>query len=138
LLLEEDESRQAEQLRAESYWSSKDWPRAAQSLRKIIRIDAAPNDEPLDPEQALNILNYAIALTLSGNDRGLGVLREKYGAAMYATDLKDAFVLIATPEQFGLISQESIPSKVRVAENFQTFMAAYKERLATENLSQMN
>ena len=115
-----------------------DWPRAAQSLRKIIRIDAAPNDEPLDPEQALNILNYAIALTLSGNDRGLGVLREKYGAAMYATDLKDAFVLIATPEQFGLISQESIPSKVRVAENFQTFMAAYKERLATENLSQMN
>jgi tetratricopeptide (TPR) repeat protein len=138
LLLDEDESREAEQLRAETFWTAKDWPRAAQSLRNIIRMDDIAQNQPLEPSQAINILNYSIALTLSGNDRGLAQVRERYGAAMRATDLKDAFILIATPEQFGLIAYDSIPSKVRVAENFQTFLAAYKERLENEALSQIN
>lgn len=138
LLLEVDESREAERLRAEAFWTAKDWPRTAQSLRKIIRMDEIPKNQPLQPGQALDILNYTIALTLSGNDRGLAQVRENYGDAMRATDLKDAFILIATPEQFGLISFESIPSKVRVAENFQTFLAEYKERLEAEALSQIN
>ncbi len=137
-LLEDDESREAEQLRSEQYWALQDWPRAAQSLRRLIRLDDVRPGDPLAPEDALRILNYAIALTLAGNDRRLAIVREQYGSSMAATDLKDAFVLISTPEQFGLIEANAIPGEIQAAENFQTFLSAYKQRLEEQYLSEIN
>jgi len=86
----------------------------------------------------MHILNYAIALTLGGNDRALMKLRQDYKAAMDLTDVGDAFTLIATPEQFGLIGYDTIASRVQVAENVSDFMAAYKQRLESGGLSSIN
>ena len=50
---------------------------------------------PLDEQQARNVLDLAVALTLAGNDSQIGSLDQDYGSAMAATPLKDAFRLIA-------------------------------------------
>ena len=129
LLLEEDESRGAEQLRADIYRMTDDWPRASGSLGKLVNMSGALPDTELNAEQASYILSHAIALALSKNDRGLGQLRSKYEIAMRETSLYDAYKLIASPEQFGLINYSSIASQVKEAEKFQSFMADYRARL---------
>lgn len=138
LLIEDDLSLPAEKLRTEAYWSMGDWPRASQSLRELVKNSGARPDEELNQAQALYVLNYAIALTLGGNDRALLKLRQDYGAGMDAADFGDAFNLIAVPEQFGLIDYDSIAPRVRVAENFRDFMASYKQRLKDGTLSSIN
>ncbi|MBT4888359.1 MAG: hypothetical protein HON65_02245 [Rhodospirillales bacterium] len=139
LLLEDDESRAAEQLRVDIYRMTDDWSKASKSLGKIVNMTGAKPSQPLTEEQASYILSHAIALTLGNNDRGLSRLRKNYNEAMRETNLYDAFRLIATPEQFGLINYSAISEKVKVVERFQSFMANYKDRLKSgEPLSSIN
>ncbi|MAF94944.1 MAG: hypothetical protein CMM60_04230 [Rhodospirillaceae bacterium] len=136
-VLKGDKTLDGELLRNEVYWTSRDWSNAAQSLRRLIRYSQAKPGGALDEKQASHVLNYAIALTLSGNERALSRVRGEYGAAMEKSSLKDAFKLIATPTPVGLTDPAQVPNLVKEVENFQTFMAAYRERLKKQTLSDM-
>ncbi len=128
-LLEDDKSKEAEQLRADIFWKSKNWPNASRSLRNLLRIlDAGPG-KPLNEDLARHVLNLAVTLALGADERGLERLRRNYGAAMETTALKDAFRLIATPKSRGLIDYNSIASRVSDAASFPSFLSSYKERL---------
>ncbi|MEE8394389.1 MAG: tetratricopeptide repeat protein [Rhodospirillales bacterium] len=137
-LLKEDKSLDAKLLRGEIYWNAQDWPHASQELRRLAKdMEAAPNS-PLDGKQSKYILNLAVALTLSGNNRGLDRVRRDYGEAMEASELRDAFRLIASPDTMGLIDFKSIAGKVKDVENFQAFLASYREKIGKESLSGIN
>ncbi|MDD9876717.1 MAG: tetratricopeptide repeat protein, partial [Magnetovibrio sp.] len=136
-ILKKDKAPDADLLRAEIFWRSGDWANASQSLRKIVRESGAEKEKPLNPEQSQNVLNYSIALVLSGNERGLGRVRRDYGRALEATELKDAFRLVSAPTAFGLIDPASVERRVKLAEGFKTFLSAYKERLQKQGLSGM-
>ncbi len=133
-LLNEDKSIDADLLRSDVFWNNKKWPKAAQSLRRLVRAFGAKPNKPLDAKQSNYVLNLAVALALSGNERGLGRVRAGYGAAMNKSPLKDAFRLITSPESLGLIDYRTIASKVGVAESFQSFMANYHERMKNKSL----
>lgn len=135
VLLKDDKATDADLLRAELFWQGGDWANAAQALRRVVKGSGAVKDKPLSQEQAANVLNYAIALTLSGNERGLGLVRRDYGPALQNTDLKDAFDLVSAPIALGLISPGSVDAKVKLAENFRTFLSTYKSRLKDGDLS---
>jgi len=137
-LLKKDKSVDANLLRVELFWNTKDWSNAAQVLRRLLRQYRAKADKPLDDRQGRQVLNLAIALTLSGNERAVDKLRTDFGKAMAVTPFGDAFRLIATPQSAGLIDYRTITGKVKDAENFQTFMAAYMGRLKKQNLSGIN
>ena len=100
-------------------------------------MGAGPGD-PLEESQAQTVLNLVVALALSGNERGLGRLREDYGVAMDATELKDAFRLIASPNTVGMLDYRTVASKVATANNFKSFMSAYRERQKAGKLSSLN
>jgi hypothetical protein len=136
-VLKGDKSRDAELLRTEIFWSARNWSKTSQSLGNLIRESDAKPGKPLNEQQAAYVLNYAIALTLSGNERALSRARSDYSAAMAKGSLKDAFRLIVSPTSLGLLDPELVRARVKVAENFQTFMAAYRERLKKENLSDL-
>lgn len=137
-ILDRDESAEADQLRAEIYWGQQDWLNAAKSLQKVVtRVGAAPN-KPLSEEQAQLVLNFAIAVTLSGNDRGVVKLRQDFGPAMAATSYKDAFNLIASPNAQGLVDYRTLSDRVKVASNFTSFMDNYKKRMKDGKLSSLN
>jgi tetratricopeptide (TPR) repeat protein len=137
-LIKEDDSREAELLRTGMYWNSRDWTNASQSLRRLINEFEVEKDKALDERQGGYILNLAIALTLSGNERAVDRLRQKFGADMDNLSYKDAFRLIASPETVGLLDHRTIADKVESAQQFQEFMAAYRERVRSGNLSAVN
>jgi tetratricopeptide (TPR) repeat protein len=137
-LLERDESAEADQLRAEIYWGRGNWIEASKSLQKLVARSGAVANKPLNEEQAHLVLNFATAVTLSGNERGAAKLKQDFGAAMNATPFKDAFNLIATPNATGLIDYKSVTDRVKTASNFSSFMSVYKQRMKEGKLSTIN
>ena len=136
-VLKGDKSRDAELLRTEIFWGERKWSNAAQALRNLIRLTDAKPGKELDDRQAAYVLNYAIALTLSGNERALGRARSDFSTGMAKNRLKNAFNLIVSQRSLGLLDPGQVRSNVKEAENFVTFMAAYRERLKKENLSEL-
>lgn len=136
-ILTGDQSTDADLLRTELFWKSRDWSKASQALRRLIRGTQAKPGGKLDRKQAAHILNYAVALTLSGNERALSRLRGDFAGSMQKTDLKDAFRMITTPESLGLIDPGDVAARVKDVESFQSFMAAYRDRLKKQTLSEL-
>lgn len=137
-LLKADKTMEADLLRLEMYWNDKDWVQASQSLNRLLRDYEAKPGEFLDDTQARTVLNMAVAMTLSKNERGIDRLRRDFGLAMDDTRFRDAFRLIASPDTLGLINYASIAGKVADVENFKTYMDAYRERLKERKLSALN
>ena len=136
-VLKDDKSRDAELLRTEVFWNTRNWSKASQSLRNLIKETGAKPGQQLNDTQMAYVLNYAIALTLSGNERALERARKDFSASMGKSRLKDAFRLITATTSLGLLDPGMVSARVKEAENFQTFMTAYRERLKKENLSDL-
>jgi len=132
-----DNSRDAELLRTEVFWNARDWNNVAQTMRRMLRVTEAKPGQPLDIEQASHVLNYAIALTLSGNERALVRVRDDYAAEMDKTPLKDAFRLISTSPTEGLVRPGDVAAVVQQVEQFKSFLGAYRQRLKTQSLSEL-
>ena len=137
-LIKDDKSLDADLLRLEMFWADQDWVQASLTLSRMLRAYEAKPNMPLDDIKGRIVLNQAIAMTLSANERGIDRLRRDYSEAMNNTQFRDAFRLIASPHTLGLISFASIAGKVMDVENFQTFMTAYQERLKQRKLSAIN
>jgi len=136
-LLKDDKSLDAELLRTEVYWNSRQWPKAAIALRRLLGFYGAKAGAILDDKQASTVLSYAIAMALSGNERGLNRARLDFTAAMDKTKLKDPFHLIVSPESLGLLDPKDVAFRVKEVEKFQSFMTAYRERLKKQTLSEL-
>ena len=131
-LLRGDASPDADRLRLDIFWASQRWADAAAVLRRVADSDGIKRGVIANPQQAQTVLNMAIALTLSGNQRAVNRLRDDFLEGMDATSFKEAFRLIASDETQGLADYRTIAGKVKLAENFQGFMSAYKERLKAQ------
>jgi len=138
VLLEDDESLQADRLKVEVYWNAKDWRNASQVFERILATVGANPGEKLDDRQALYVLNMAVIYALGKNQRGTLKLREGFGPAMNATNYKDAFNLISSPDNIGLTDYRQVAGKVETVSNFASFMAEYKKRMKEGSLSQLN
>ncbi|MBF0250859.1 MAG: hypothetical protein HQL35_09560 [Alphaproteobacteria bacterium] len=126
---------QAERIRADIYWAAGDWANAAKALNKIVHlIDAKPR-KALDGQQAAMVLSLSIAYTLAGNEVGASRMVENYGAAMGSTPYADAFRLITSPPETGLVNYRALDEVAKKVESFQTFMAEYRQRVQEGQLS---
>ena len=137
VLLNNDKTADADLLRAEVYWSLADWSKSAQFLQRVLRASGGRAKTPLTDIQAVNVLNLSTAMTLNGNERGLGRVRSDYGGAMANTKYAEAFSLVVAPPPTGLISPESVSQRVKLAENFMDFLGKYHERIKSESLSEI-
>jgi len=137
-LLNDDISHDAELLRTEIFWNDKNWNQAAKSLKRLIKESGLKTNQPIEQQQGEYLLNLAVAMTLSGNEQGIARMRADYGAAMDETSFRDAFRLIASSQDLGLINYSAIAGKVADVENFKAFMAVYQERLKERKLSAIN
>ena len=68
----------------------------------MISTGASPGRK-LNEKQAQFVLNFGVALAYSGNNRGITRLSRDYLKEMDSTTFKDAFRLIASPDNIGLI-----------------------------------
>ncbi len=137
-ILASDTSRDADRLRADIFWRAQNWPEAAKAFARLVPPPAA--DGALDKPSSQIVLNWASALTLAGDQKGLAQLRQAYGKAMAATALADAFRVVSGdgPAGGGGDDPRAIASRVAQVGELQSFMAGYKERLAKDKLSDIN
>ena len=136
--IENDLTMEGELLRTEIYWTMGNWNDAVQSLQRVVTASGARRGEALSRKQARHLLNLATAMTLSGNERGLARVRANFGTAMAGTEYARAFSLIAERPSMGLISPDSVNARVAVAQNFKSYLTAYRERLEKDPLSAIN
>ena len=137
-VLDKDESRYADLLRAEIYWKNRKWPQATKILFRLVQSTEAKPGEKLDQQQATFIMNLAVSMALGGDTRGTDNLVSNYGSSMDKTLYKDAFRLIASRDSEGLIDANSVASKVKLVSNFTNFMARYNKSIKAGNLSSIN
>jgi len=135
LMLGADTSLESRQLRAEIYWRSQDWGNAAKAIADMVpEADAGPLSEP----DAKLVLDWATALTLANDDRTVSRVHQRYGNLMANTPYKDAFALITTPREKGLMDVKSVKAQIEQAEQFKSFMVEYKDMLGQKPLSAIN
>ena len=91
-----DQSRDADRLRADVYWKMQAWQDAA---RVFDRLVALPEDgRKLGKADAQIVLDWAAALTLSGDEAGRARLRDRFGAAMAESPYAEGFRLITSDD----------------------------------------
>lgn len=135
-LLAKDETPTAALLRAEIHWRTQNWKEAAADFKLLV--GDPPPGAKLDDMTARLVLHWATALSLASNDPALAQLRARFGREMAATAYRDAFDLLTVEAPAETIDQRSIAARIKEAEQFQSFMAAYRERLRAEGLAAIN
>lgn len=134
-LLAGDVSHEAEMLRLGLHWKNAKWEDVARTARRIIpqqKIDV------LDPKHADLVLRWGIALTMENDMDGLTSLRDRFGAAMDKTKYKEAFKAIAGVE-IGLVPDfKELVRKTGDLDDFQSFLASYRDKVQSNALSAIN
>jgi len=134
--LKDDTSREAQLLRTEIYTKMKDWANAADVFAALV-----PEPErgaKFSEGDAQLVLNWATALTLGKDDRGLATLHRVYGPAMAGTSFQAAFELLTSAPDKQVTNFPGLADKIKQAQDFKTFMAAYKEKVQAGGLSSIN
>jgi len=132
--LEDDDSLDAEQLRADIYWERRAWPEAVAALNKLVPL--LPPRRPLEPGESDLVVKLATALLLAGDKVELEDLDRRYGDPMAQSARADTFrLLVGDGEPLATASIADELAKVSVA---QDFMASYRERLKQDSLSELN
>jgi hypothetical protein len=135
-IIADDNSRDADRLRADIAWRTKRWSQAAKSFAKLAPPPGA--DGKLADDAARTVLNWGTALSLANDEDGLGTLAERYAAAMEASPYKDAFRVITGAGVPSVGDIRQLADKVAQVADLQGFMAGYRQRLATDKLSAIN
>jgi tetratricopeptide (TPR) repeat protein len=136
-LLASDTSRDADRLRADIFWRARNWAEAAKVFSRLVPVAGT---QALDKGASQLVLNWASALTLAGDQQGLGELRAGYGKAMAASPFAEAFRVVAGNPSSGAgeTDPRTIANRVAQVSDLQSFMTNFKARLAKEKLSAIN
>lgn len=125
VLLEGDRSREADQLKADIYWSSKAWSKASATIRQLLG-DGWRRNEALDPLERLNLIRLTIALTFMEDRAGLIEMRRRYGSQMRAGDFANAFDLLTNDQELSGRELGAIAGQIASVEKLQSFMRDYR------------
>ncbi|HEY1722806.1 MAG TPA: tetratricopeptide repeat protein [Magnetospirillaceae bacterium] len=134
--LKDDKTEEGGELRAEIYMHDKSWADAADAFSALV--PEPERGDKFSETQAQFVLDWAVALTLGKDDRGLATLRRVYGPAMTGTSLQAAFDLLTSAPDKQLTDFPGLAAKIKQAQAFKTFLTVYKEKVASSGLSSIN
>lgn len=110
-------------LRVDIAWGAGDWDEAAQAMQDIILDEDIPPRGPLTPEQSEIVLSRAVALNLADNRVALANMRDRFGAAMGATDRGKLFEVVTRPRQNSVLAdRETLAGVVSEVDLFKVFL----------------
>lgn len=126
-LLAGDVSKEADLLRADIYWKTRNYSEAAKVLQRL-------SGDPLtaggySAEQANFVLSWAVALRLKRDEAGMKLLRELYGPGMAKSEFADTFAFIASPSGGDTKEIDAMTRKIAEADRFESFLKNYRQRL---------
>lgn len=128
---------EVERIRADIYWKAGDWKEASRALNRVVKDLEAKPRQPLNDKQALAVLSLAVAYTLDQNETAVSRLVANFGPAMTRSPFADAYQLITTGPEPGLINFRQLDEAVKTVDDFQAFMQDYRQRVAEGQLSSL-
>ncbi|MGE4527734.1 MAG: tetratricopeptide repeat protein [Rhodospirillaceae bacterium] len=131
-----DNSDDANLLKAEIEWRRKNWAGAADALSRTVHAPEPGAQMP--PAMRQRVLQWVTALRLSEQRREIAQVRRDYLPFMNATPEYDAFNLLTNRTQPGLIDMAAVEEQIKQAEKFRSFMGEYKTRTKAGGLSAIN
>ncbi|MFN3076222.1 MAG: tetratricopeptide repeat protein [Alphaproteobacteria bacterium] len=132
-LLNNDTSQDGRLLLAEIYSKNKNWPGVASVMESMV--EKPDRGEKLDEQKARWLLNWATALTLAKDERAVARLRRDFLPSLAGSQVYDAFNLLTSSSEGGLLDYRQLGDKLKLAEGFKAFMGNYRERMKKEGLS---
>ena len=133
--LGDEEGEEVRSLRLGIYWRASKWSEAALILGDILAERRVAAD---DDEATRFVLQRAVALALAHDDSGLQGLRNRYTDIMAKSRHAKAFSAIAGKQPENVSDFKSLVTHAGNLDAFQSFMASYRERMRTADLSAIN
>ncbi|MDJ0948482.1 MAG: hypothetical protein QNJ94_06140 [Alphaproteobacteria bacterium] len=115
-------------VRSAIYWRLQNWPGAAKALGRVAN-QLLIQDGRLGDENAKLILSWATALALSGDHKGLLVLRRRFDHLMEESPYRDAYRVVANEADGEVADYPSLVAKVREVAHYEGFLSSYRDRL---------
>ncbi len=122
--LVDDRSQEGIALRADLYWKLQDWQGAAKNLGQLIPRPAPKRGE-LPEEDARNVVNLAVALTLAGDRSALARLAKDYADLLPEGAKQDSLALLA-----GAVASNrtrTIAEELQQVGEIEAFMESYRQ-----------
>lgn len=126
-LLENDNSKNAVLYKFEIYWNAKDWDKASNTIKQLIKEPVA--GEKLSTEQINYILDWALALKQAGKATVLVRLRNKFAPFFKNTPYESSFNVLTNNLEKEKIDIKSIRSIINDIKNFNDFAKFYTQQL---------
>ncbi len=123
-ILPGDDSYEAHNFRARVYWASKNWEKAANSLKKVLSLSSS---EALSTQY--HVIYYAIAVRYAGNFELLKDLREFYLPQLKGSPLQEIFDFITTLDtSISGLNLNNINNIFNEIKTLEKFMEEYKKQ----------
>jgi tetratricopeptide (TPR) repeat protein len=124
----------AVRLKADVAWTGGHWNDAAEALEELVtRFDIKPN-QPIGEAEANMILNWSVALSLSGNRHVITNVRSQYAEQMQKTSKGDLFEVVTRPRQNAILAdRDTIGRIVSEVDIFSDFLESYRAPAANKN-----
>lgn len=124
-------------VRTEILWRARKWRRAATSLLARL-LDIRTTTKPLGQHQRRDVLRFAIASSLAEDRSALKRLREDFSGRMEGQPEWPAFQIVTEEDRRDTAEFRNLAAEIAQVDQFESFMASYRERLRERPLSAIN
>lgn len=128
-LLSRVTGRDADLLRVEGFWKSKNYDVAAELLE--VMYSPGNTDEPLTQPMRMNVIKAAVGFVLSNDKLGLSRLRSKFGDAMSKTEEWPMFDFVTGEVSATSIEFRRVAREVSGLDGLNAFLESYRSLYAT-------
>lgn len=123
-----DNSKQADLMRADIYWKSKNWEKTAIAVKKILG-NRWKSEAPLTTTEQKWIMRMALSYNLGNDAAGIKRLRQQYVRQMTDTPYWDAFDLILEQDIQKGTNFRKMASVIAKISQLESVMAGYREKV---------
>lgn len=126
-LVERDRSLDAQRLRADIAWRSKDWPRALSELRALAAL--APQEGALSDADRAVILRAGIAAAMADDRTARANLRQAFTSRMAGSPDADGFDIVTSDLEVEGVAIRELADRIAQTDLLDRFMQDLRNRL---------
>lgn len=136
-LLEGDGSRKADELRADIYWTTRNWLKTSEALERLLAPKVG-NFERLSPIERNQVMRLTVCYTLADDSTAVKRTRQRFGDRMGGPPEGDAFLALTVDVDRKSTDFRSLAGAVANMVSLEAFLTSYKDKLIKGGLSAYN
>lgn len=136
-MIGQDQSPEARALRSDLHWRAKDWLAYARVMGQILGNRFA-DPAPLTADERKQVMQLAVAYSLSNDNAALDDIRSKYEAKFRDTPDAATFAAVASTLTRASGDPRQMAAAIAQIGQYEAFMSRYRDRVAKGGLSAIN